>query len=407
MNWSHFNYHELKPSGFLYSGITAGLKDSKKKDLALIVAPQDSICTGIFTQSIVRSPCVEICNQRIKNSSGFIRAILINSGHANACIGEIGMRDALIASKALSQELGINEDQILICSTGVIGVPIPMNKLLNNLPLLVNELKLNNFVSASDAILTTDLRPKRIAIETSLGGKNIKIAAFAKGSGMIYPNMATMLSFLTCDVGIDKYLWDQMIKEAAELSFNAISVDGETSTNDSFLAINSGYKISHKYLPVIQEGLNYICQNLAKSIVRDGEGSNCLLEVLVTGIQNNSDALKIAKSIINSSLVKTAIHGCDPNWGRVIAAAGNAGIDFAFNNIDLLIGDFEILKKGNLQDYQQEKIIEYMKSKMNGEYLKNDTIKITLNFNNGIGKAIAWGCDLSKKYIVINSEYTT
>ena len=407
MNWSHCNYHEYKPKGFLFAGIAAGLKDSKKKDLALIVAPQNSICSGIFTQSMVRAACIDVCNQRIKKSSGFIRAILINSGHANACNGEIGMRDSLIATKALSRELGLNEEQILICSTGVIGVPIPMNKLLNNLPVLVNSLKVNDFVSASEAILTTDLRPKRIAIETFLDGKNIKIAAFAKGSGMIYPNMATMLSFLTCDVGIEKYKWDMMIKKAAQLSFNAISVDGETSTNDSFLAINSGPKISDKYLPALQEGINYACQNLAKSIVRDGEGSNCLLEVLVSGISSDSDALKIAKSIINSSLVKTAIHGCDPNWGRIVAAAGNAGIDFELTNLDLFIGDFQILYQGNLIDFEKEKVAEYMKEKMNGDYLTNDTIQITLNLNNGDGKAKAWGCDLSKKYIEINSEYTT
>ncbi len=407
MNWSHCNYHEYKPKGFLFAGIAAGLKDSKKKDLALIVAPQNSICSGIFTQSIVKAACIDVCKQRIKKSSGFIRAILINSGHANACNGEIGMRDSLIATRALSRELGLNEEQILICSTGLIGVPIPMNKLLNNLPVLVNSLKVNDFVSASEAILTTDLRPKRIAIETFLDGKNIKIAAFAKGSGMIYPNMATMLSFLTCDVGIEKYKWDKMIKKAAQLSFNAISVDGETSTNDSFLAINSGPKISDKYLPALQEGINYVCQNLAKSIVRDGEGSNCLLEVLVIGISSDSDALKIAKSIINSSLVKTAIHGCDPNWGRIVAAAGNAGIDFVFTNLDLFIGDFQILYHGNLIDFEKEKVAEYMKEKLNGDYLTNDTIKITLNLNNGDGKAKAWGCDLSKKYIEINSEYTT
>ena len=248
---------------------------------------------------------------------------------------------------------------------------------------------------------------KRIAIQTSLGGRNIKIAAFAKGSGMICPDMATMLAFLTCDAGVEKYIWDQMIKEAAQLSFNAISVDGETSTNDSFIAINSGSKINNKYLPILQEGINYVCQNLAKSIVRDGEGSNCLLEVFVTGMKSYSEALKIAQSIINSSLVKTAIHGCDPNWGRIIAAAGNAGIDFCYEKTDLYIGDFKILSKGEIQDYPKERIIKYMKEKMNGAYLIDDTIKITLNFNNGNHHATAWGCDLSKEYIEINSEYTT
>ncbi len=391
----------------MYAGISAGLKESKKKDLALIVAPKDSICSGVFTQSILRAPCVEISNQRIKKSYGNIRAILINSGHANACNGDKGMRDSLMATRVLSKELDIHENQILICSTGVIGVPIPMDKLLENIPLLVDSLTQNNFVSASEAILTTDLKPKRVAVQTSIDGRDIKIAAFAKGSGMIYPNMATMLSFLTCDVGVERHLWNKMINEAAQLSFNAISVDGETSTNDSFIAINSGSKINNKYLPILKEGINYVCQTLAKSIVRDGEGSNCLLEVFVTGTKNNSEALKIAKSIINSSLVKTAIHGCDPNWGRILAAAGNAGIDFKYTKIDLFIGDFKILSKGELQDYSKERIIKYMKEKMDGNYLINDTIKISLNFNNGKAHATAWGCDLSKEYIEINSEYTT
>jgi len=408
LTWDHFNYHEIKPKGFLFAGISAGLKDSKKKDLALILAPEGSICSGVFTQSKVKAFCTELCHQRIQNTSGLIRAILINSGHANACNGEFGRRDTLRATEFLSKNLGFKNEEILMCSTGVIGVPIPINKLIENIPNLIDEMnKKNNFLSASEAILTTDLIPKRIGIETFIEGRNIKITGFAKGSGMISPNMATMLAFLTCDVGIEKNIWDQMVKQAAELSFNAISVDGETSTNDSFLAINSGKLISHKYHHQIQEGINYVCQYLAKSIARDGEGANCLLEVKIIGTKTNCDAQKIAKSIVNSSLVKTAIHGCDPNWGRIISAAGNAGADFIFSKVDLSIGGFEILKKGQLQEYNVVEISEYMQSRMNGIYLTDDTIEITLNFNYGDGEAKAWGCDMSKKYVEINSEYTT
>ena len=394
------------PKGFSFSGISAGLKDSKNKDLALILAPRDTICTGLFTQSNVRASCVDLCERRIDNSSGLIRAILINSGHANACTGKRGIDDCLNATKELSQILGIKEEQILICSTGVIGVPIPITNLINNLPLLVNKLDHENYIDASEAILTTDKVSKRIALETKIEGRTIKIAAIAKGSGMIYPNMATMLAFLTCDVKVERNAWTNIVKEAAQSSFNAISVDGETSTNDSFLALNSGKPIEDKFLPIIQEGVNEACQILAKAIARDGEGANCLLEVVVDGAKDDSLAIQMAKSIVNSALVKTAIHGCDPNWGRIISAAGNSSVKFSFDTIDLVIGNFIIIKKGKLQKYDHLKVSRYMRSKMNVENLQ-DPLQIIINLNIGKGKGKAWGCDFSKKYIEINSEYTT
>ena len=251
---------EEKPDGFSFAGIVAGLKDSKKKDLALILAPKNSICTGLFTQSTVRASCVDICEQRIKKSSGQIRAILINSGQANACTGDFGTQHTLIATKEVSQLLGINEEEVLMCSTGVIGVPIQIKNLIDNLPNLVKELKINSLQNAAEAILTTDLVDKKITIETFIEGRKVKISGFAKGSGMIYPNMATMLAFLTCDVGVDKEDWDKMITIAVKKSFNAISVDGETSTNDSFIGINSGNKIDKKFLSKIQAGIDIVCK---------------------------------------------------------------------------------------------------------------------------------------------------
>ncbi len=406
-NWSYISEGDLTPSGFSFAGISAGLKTSKKKDLALIFAPEQSICSGLFTQSIVRASCIDISEQRIKKSSGLIRAILINSGQANACTGEFGIKHSLIATKRISKLLGIAEEEVLICSTGVIGVPICIKDLVNNLPSLVSELKMNNFQNAAEAILTTDLVTKQITLETIIEGRTIRIAGFAKGSGMIYPNMATMLAFLTCDVGINKDVWDEMIANAANKSFNAISVDGETSTNDAFIGINAGKKIDKKYFPIIQEGIDKVCQHLAKSIARDGEGANCLLEVVVKGARHNVDALKVAKSICNSSLVKTAIHGCDPNWGRIISAAGNSGINFNLNELDLYIGDCQILRQGKLRKYDSQQVTNYMRTRMNGQYLHEDIVTIKLNLNSGQAKGTAWGCDLSKKYVEINSEYTT
>jgi len=406
-DWSFVGCGKVTPAGFSFAGISAGLKNSNKKDLALILTPEKSICSGLFTQSTVRASCIDICEKRIKKSLGFIRAILINSGQANACTGDFGMEHTLIATQEVAKLLGIKEEEVLMCSTGVIGVPIEIKELVNNLPDLVNELKKNNFQNAAQAILTTDLVEKAISIETLINGRKVTISGFAKGSGMIYPNMATMLAFVTCDVGVEKGEWDKMISIAVNKSFNAISVDGETSTNDAFIGMNAGNKIDKKFLPKIQSGLDIVCQRLAKNIARDGEGANCLIEVLVKGTNNNADAIKMAKFICNSSLVKTAIHGCDPNWGRIISAAGNSGVDFNLDMVDLYIGEVQILKKGKLNNYDSAKVINYMRTRMNGKYLVEDIVSITLNLNFGKAKGMAWGCDLSKKYIEINSEYTT
>ncbi len=406
-NWSFVDVSKVTPKGFLFAGISAGLKASNKKDLALILAPEKSIFSGMFTQSIVRASCVDICEERIKTTSGFVRAILINSGQANACTGNLGIQHFQIATGKIAELLGIKEEEVLMCSTGVIGVPIQINDLVKNLPNLVSDLKDNNFENAAEAILTTDLTLKKVSIETIIQGRKIKIAGFAKGSGMIYPNMATMLAFLTCDAGIQKKEWDKMIAIAVKKSFNAISVDGETSTNDSFVGINAGEKIEKKFFPIIQQGIDIVCQNLAKKIARDGEGANCLLEVFVQGAKNTDDAIMLAKSICNSALVKTAIHGCDPNWGRIISAAGNSGVKFNLNDFDLFIGNTQILENGKLNKYDPLKVADYIKSRMKGRYLVDDIVKIMINLNSGESKGTAWGCDLSKKYIEINSEYTT
>ncbi len=405
--WSFIDEGNVTPHGFLFAGISAGLKASNKKDLALILAPEGSIFTGMFTQSIVRASCVDICEERIKKTSGFVRAILINSGQANACTGNLGLQHFQIATAKIAELLGIKDEEVLMCSTGVIGVPIKIDDLVKNLPNLVSELKVNNFQNAAEAILTTDLTMKKVLIETVIQGRKIKIAGFAKGSGMIYPNMATMLAFLSCDVGIEKQEWDKMISIAVKKSFNAISVDGETSTNDSFVAINAGEKIDKRFFPIIQKGIDIVCQNLAKNIARDGEGANCLLEVLVKGAKNTDDAIMVAKSICNSALVKTAIHGCDPNWGRIISAAGNSGVKFNLNEVDLYMGNAQILEKGKLKQFDSNKVTDYIRSKMKGRYLVDDIVQIIINLNSGESKGKAWGCDLSKKYVEINSEYTT
>ncbi|MFL0776359.1 MAG: bifunctional glutamate N-acetyltransferase/amino-acid acetyltransferase ArgJ, partial [Prochlorococcus sp.] len=316
------------PLGFQAAGITAGLKESGKPDLALLLAPEGAVCAGTFTTSLVRAACVDLCADRLKAAGGIARAVLTNSGQANACTGDRGMQDSLQATQRLAEQLGLPVEQVLICSTGVIGVPIPMDTLLAGLNPLVEALDDQGGTQAAKAILTTDLVEKQVAVEAELGGRCVRIGGMAKGSGMIHPDMATMLGYLSCDVGISVDVWQAMVKRVVERSFNAITVDGDTSTNDAFLAFAAGEPLKHEHLDALEAGLTAAAQHLAKAIARDGEGATCLLEVQVEGAMNDDEARRIARTVCGSSLVKTAVNGRDPNWGRIVAAAGRAGVAF-------------------------------------------------------------------------------
>jgi len=275
------------------------------------------------------------------------------------------------------------------------------------LDLLIKGLDKNSYLDAANAILTTDLQVKQIAYEAILGGRRICIGGMAKGSGMIHPSMATMLSYITCDVGVNHILWSDMIKRVAESSFNSITVDGDTSTNDTFLAFSSGAELDPKYLSSLEEGLHLTAQYLAKAIARDGEGANCLLEIKVEGAPSDLDAHEIARTIASSSLVKTAVHGSDPNWGRIIAALGRAGISFNFNDVKLWIGPYEIFSNGTPHDFDRQLVSNFMKARLTGKYFVDDLISIRLRIGVGSYSATAWGCDLSDQYIRINADYTT
>ncbi len=395
------------PTGFKASGVKAGLKVSGKSDLALLLAPDGAVCAGTFTQSLLRASCVDLCISRLNSDPQRIRAVLVNSGQANACTGQRGMSDSLLATKALAERLGLFADQILICSTGVIGEPIPIDNLISHLDLLSKRLSDKGGDAAAHAILTTDLVEKQIAYEAYLDGRRVRIGGMAKGSGMIHPNMATMLAFITCDAYIPVDLWSGMIKRVAERSFNSITVDGDTSTNDSFLAFAAGEPLPHKHLDALEVGMTLTSQYLAKSIARDGEGSNCLLEVQVTGTDRDESAKEIARTICSSSLVKTAIHGCDPNWGRIIAAAGRAGVNFLLDEFSLWIGPYQVMKEGHPMEFDQQAASRYIFQRMNGAYLVDDCVSIRLVVGHDIGSAVAWGCDLSDQYVRINADYTT
>ena len=406
-SWSPIEGGITAPSGFQAAGITAGLKESGKPDLALLLAPQDAVCAGTFTTSSVRAACVDLCAERLQVSKGQCRAVLVNSGQANACTGDRGLIDSRRATQALADRLGVSVDQVLICSTGVIGVPIPMRLLLAGLDPLVDALDSGGGAAAAAAILTTDLVEKQIALEADIEGRSVRIGGMAKGSGMIHPDMATMLGFLSCDAGIPVNVWQAMVRRAVQRSFNAITVDGDTSTNDSFLAFAAGEPLPVDHFELIEQGVTLVSQHLGRSIARDGEGATCLIEVVVEGAASESDAQQMARTVCGSSLVKTAVHGRDPNWGRIVAAAGRSGVVFDAQAISLWIGDHHLLENGQPLGFDRLAASTYLQQRAEGSYLLDDTVLIRLVIGSGPGEGRAWGCDLSDQYVRINADYTT
>lgn len=397
------------PQGFQAAGITAGLKPSGNPDLSLLLAPAGAACAGTFTTSLVRAGCVDLCAQRLQASGGQARAVLTNSGHANACTGERGLADSLVVTAALAARLGLTPDAVLICSTGVIGVPIPMDTLQAGLDPLVAALASDQAAgdAAARAILTTDLVDKQIALEADLGGRRVRIGGMAKGSGMIHPDMATMLGYLSCDAGLPAQAWQAMVSRAVDRSFNAITVDGDTSTNDTFLAFAAGEPLSPEHWDTLEAGLTAVSQHLARAIARDGEGATCLIEVQVQGAGSDAEARTIARTVCGSSLVKCAVHGRDPNWGRIVAAAGRAGVAMDPAAVALWLGPHQLMDGGQPLPFDRPAASAYLRDRASGAYLTDDTAEIRLQVGTGSGQGVAWGCDLSDQYVRINADYTT
>ncbi|MCD8485812.1 MAG: bifunctional ornithine acetyltransferase/N-acetylglutamate synthase [Desertifilum sp.] len=410
--WHEISGGVTAPRGYRAAGITAGLKPSGQPDLALILSDVDAIAAGVFTTCIVRAACVDYCRQQLQAKHS-ARAILCNSGQANAATGEQGWKDALESATALGDALNLAPNQILLASTGVIGQRIKMDKLVAGIPNLVASLSSEGSDAAARAIMTTDLVPKTIALETTIGDRTVRVGGICKGSGMIHPNMATLLAFVTCDAAVSPHLWQEMLGRAADRSFNQITVDGDTSTNDTLIALANG----ESRTPAITEQgpeadkleamLTAVCQYLAKAIARDGEGATCLVEVQVTGAADEKSARQIAKTIVGSSLVKSAIFGRDPNWGRIAAAAGRAGVHFNPEDLQVKLGDFLLMENGQPLPFDRNAASNYMRQAAAGEYLKEDTVLISVKVGEGPGSSKAWGCDLSYDYVKINAEYTT
>ena len=411
-DWEVISGGVTAAKGYRAAGIAAGLKASGAPDLALILSDTEAIAAGVFTQTQVRAACVDYCRQRLQKKAS-ARAILCNAGQANAATGKAGWEDAIASTEYLGKSLNISPKSIMVASTGVIGQRIKMDALKAGISALIEAVSEEGSDAAAKAIVTTDLVTKSIALETEIEGRPVRIGGIAKGSGMIHPNMATMLGFITCDAAVSTALWQEMLSRAVDKSFNQITVDGDTSTNDSVIALANGQSrtsaITHtgENASKLEAMLTEVCQYLAKAIARDGEGATCLIEVEVTGAIDDRSACQIARTIAGSSLVKSAIFGRDPNWGRIAAAAGRAGVSFKQEDLQIKLGNILLIDRGQPIDFDRAAASNYLKQAAAGAYLKEDTVLISVSVGNNSGIGKAWGCDLSYDYVKINAEYTT
>jgi glutamate N-acetyltransferase/amino-acid N-acetyltransferase len=390
------------PMGFKAAGVACGLKVSGKPDLGLLVCDVPAAVAGCFTQNNVKAAPVEISREHIK--SGYARGLIVNSGNANACTGERGLNDAQMMTELLANKLKTSPRDILVSSTGIIGRFLDMEKITKG----VDEAwsKLNNDEQAGtdflQAIMTTDISMKHSYREFEMNGQTIHIAGVVKGSGMINPNMATMLSFITTDAQIDPKDLRNHLAQAVSRSFNRITVDGEMSTNDTVLLFASGLATSeplgHVWQSEFGENLYEICNELALAVVADGEGATKVFHVMVTGASSYTQANKIARAVAQSLLVKTAVHGGDPNWGRIISAAGAANVPFKPGHASCSIGNILVFKNGLGVEADLKQLEEIMRQK---------DIWITLDLGDGDASDVIHSCDLSKGYVEINAFYHT
>jgi len=388
------------PKGFKAAGIHCGIKKSKK-DLALIYSVVPATAAGVFTLNKVQAAPVLVCKENLAKGKTF-RAIIINSGNANACTGEQGYKDAVEMTNKTAEVLSVDPKEVFVSSTGVIGETLPMEKVLSGIEKIVDSLDNDDNLSAAEAIMTTDTFVKSESVTFIIDGKEVSIGGIAKGSGIIHPNMATMLEFVTTDAAIDKETFHTILKDVTDKTFNRIVVDGDTSTNDMVIALANGcsgiesIKSGTEAYDTFSQNLYNILKKLSIDIVRDGEGATKLVEITVDGALNDKDAEKAARTVALSPLVKTAIHGEDANWGRIIAAVGYSGIDFDPAKFEIIINGTPILK----QNYTVTLPI-----KDANQTLKPARIKLLIKLNAGNGKAACWTCDFSEEYVKINGSY--
>jgi len=392
---------DFKVNGFLFSGISAGIKKNGKRDLGLIYSGVPAQVAGLFTTNAVKAASVQLNLKRIKG--GICQAVVVNSGNANACTGAQGLRDASRISSLGAKGLGVKEKLVFTASTGVIGVPLPMKKIEERVPELIEALSPEGWMNTVEAIMTTDTFPKVEVATCRIKGKQVKLCGMVKGAGMICPNLATMLSFLVTDADFGARLLQRMLKKAVEKSYNCITVDGENSTNDTVLLLANG-KAGHpssntmdRDAEVFQSMLSEVCQNLAKSVVKDGEGATKFIEVLIRGARNKEDAKRAAYTIAHSPLVKTAFFGEDANWGRILCALGHSGARINPNRIDVFFDNAPIVKNGvGVNPRSEEKAAKVIKKK---------SFKVIVDLYQGESQFSVLTTDLSLDYVKINASY--
>ncbi|PGZ73815.1 bifunctional ornithine acetyltransferase/N-acetylglutamate synthase [Bacillus sp. AFS029637] len=392
----------VTPKGFSAIGTANGLK-KEKKDLGAIVCEVPAASAAVYTTNQIQAAPLQVTKESIA-AEGKLQAILVNSGNANACTGMKGLQDAYEMRALGAEQFGLKENYVAVASTGVIGVPLPMDIIRKGVATLIPAKEESEAGSFSEAILTTDLITKETCYEMIIDGKKVTIAGVAKGSGMIHPNMATMLSFITTDVNIEHGVLQTALSQITNYTFNQITVDGDTSTNDMVIVMASGLSetktmsMEHKEWETFVFALQKVCEDLAKKIAQDGEGATKLIEVNVQGAKTSEEAKKIAKQIVGSSLVKTAIYGEDPNWGRIISSMGQSEIVINPNTIDITLQSISVLNNSEPQMFSEKE----MKKR-----LQENEIVIDVYLHLGEEKGSAWGCDLSYDYVKINACYRT
>ncbi len=401
------NLTVTSPAGFKASGVHCGLKKSLlKKDLALIYSDVVATSCGVYTKNKVKGAPLTVTKQHLVNKKA--QAIIINSGNANTCNGDDGLSKAKKMANLCAKELNIKNDDVLVASTGVIGVPLNIDVIKDGIPQLVNNLssEIQGAKNASMAIMTTDTIEKQAGIEIEVGGKKITIAAMAKGSGMIHPNMATMLSFITTDISISPALLKEALKQSVNISYNRISVDGDSSTNDMVLIMANGLADNETIIEknedynLFLEALTTLNIYISKKIAKDGEGATKLIECTVSNANSIEDAETLSKSVVTSSLVKAAIFGSDANWGRILCALGYSGIDFDPEKVDVSFAS----NAGEIIVCIDSSSVNFDEAKAK-EILLQDEIKILIDMKQGLSEVTTWGCDLTYDYVKINGDY--
>jgi glutamate N-acetyltransferase/amino-acid N-acetyltransferase len=398
------------PKGFRFAAASCGIKKSGAPDIAILAAEHTVSAAGAFTSNRVQAAPVLVSKQHLQRSRGKMRAILVNSGNANCCTGKAGLAGARKTSRALARECGCRAEEVFVCSTGVIGVPLPAEKLLAAIPALAGTLEggAEAFARFARGILTTDTRPKSAAATARIGGQTVRIVGCAKGAGMIAPQMhtrtATMLAFVLTDVAIAPPLLRRALSAAVEKTFNAVTVDGDTSTNDTvvvFASGDSGARIGRPGSAEFRQfsrALETVCRDLALQIVADGEGARHVVEIEVRGARDSREADRVARTIAHSPLVKTALAGADPNWGRILAAAGRAGAAFDPAKTSITLAGIPVFRRGGPLAFDEA--TAHVK-------MREPRYAIRVDLGDGTGRATVWTCDLSEGYVRINADYRT